>query len=300
MLTTRLWMGGVLIALVVGMLVLDERVSIFPYPFQLLFQCWSAVAACFELTNLLGKNRGLIAPLLFIGVIALTLNNWIVCGAGLSVDQSSLNSELALWRFWATVVAWIVVLHFAIFLWEMAAYRQAGRSFERMARTWWGISYLGLMPTFFAQIRWLYDFAVPLGTVALALAIFVPKGCDIGAFTVGKLVGRHRMTPLLSPKKTWEGAVGGIVFAVLVAIGIDRLAPASPLTGNLLAEIGFGVSVGIAGMLGDLAESLIKRDCEQKDASQVVIGYGGVLDVVDAVIFAAPVAYVWFLWLRPA
>src|SRR5262245_19963884 len=108
MLTTRLWMGGVLIALVVGMLVLDQRISIFPYPFQLLFQCWCAVAACFELTNLLGKNRGLIAPLLFIGVIALTLNNWIVMGAGLAADSGRQHDELALWRFWATVIAWIV------------------------------------------------------------------------------------------------------------------------------------------------------------------------------------------------
>lgn len=298
MLTTRLWMGSVLIALVVCMLVLDQQVQVFPYPYQLAFQCLCAVAACFELTKLLGTNRGLIAPLLFVGVVALTLNNWIVSGAGLNAELTQVPTELAIWRFWATVVVWIMVLHFAIFLWEMAAYRQAGRSFERMARTWWGISYLGLMPTFFAQIRWLYFYGAPIGTAALAMAIFVPKGCDIGAYTVGRLLGRTRMTPLLSPKKTWEGAAGGIVFAVLVAIGLDRLGPA-PLRENLWAEIGFGVSVGIAGMLGDLAESLIKRDCEQKDASQVVVGYGGVLDVVDAVIFAAPVAYVWFFWLRP-
>ena len=72
-------------------------------------------------------------------------------------------------------------------------------------------------------------------------------------------------------------------------IGINRLG------GGLsdLAAAGFGLTVGIAGVLGDLAESLIKRDCRQKDASQVVPGFGGVLDVVDSVLFAAPVAYWW-------
>src|SRR5262249_34252678 len=111
------------------------------------------------------------------------------------------------------------------------------------------------------------------------------------------LLGRHRMTPVLSPKKTWEGAAGGIAAAAATAIGLDRFGPAPVLHNALWAEIGFGVTVGAAGMLGDLAESLIKRDCRQKDASQAVPGFGGVLDVVDAVLFAAPVAYAWFHWL---
>jgi phosphatidate cytidylyltransferase len=123
------------------------------------------------------------------------------------------------------------------------------------------------------------------------LAIFVPKGCDIGAYFTGRLLGRHHMTPLLSPKKTWEGAAGGMVASVAIAIGINRLGPVLPL--GLAGEIGFGATVGAAGMLGDLAESLIKRDCQKKDASQAVPGFGGMLDVVDSVVFAAPVAYWW-------
>jgi phosphatidate cytidylyltransferase len=127
--------------------------------------------------------------------------------------------------------------------------------------------------------------------------VFVPKCCDIGAYTVGRLLGRHRMTPVLSPKKTWEGAVGGVAAAILVAIGIDRLGPTPVLMKDYRWEVGFGLSVGIAGMLGDLAESLIKRDCQTKDASAVVPGFGGVLDVVDAIIFSAPASYVWFCFL---
>src|SRR5205814_9807007 len=135
-------------------------------------------------------------------------------------------------------------------------------------------------------------------TVALALVIFVPKCCDIGAYFTGRFFGRHRMTPLLSPKKTWEGAAGGVGMAVLVTFLIDRLTQAHLLQGLVWTEIGFGVTVAVAGMWGDLAESLIKRDCQRKDAGETVPGFGGVLDVVDAVLFAAPVAYCWLHLLR--
>jgi phosphatidate cytidylyltransferase len=128
--------------------------------------------------------------------------------------------------------------------------------------------------------------------MALALAAFVPKCCDIGAYSMGRLFGRHKMTPILSPKKTWEGAAGGLAAAVLVTMAMDRFGPAL-LHRNPALEIAFGLTVGLAGMLGDLAESLLKRDCARKDASSAVPGFGGVLDVVDAVIFAAPVAYTW-------
>jgi phosphatidate cytidylyltransferase len=115
---------------------------------------------------------------------------------------------------------------------------------------------------------------------------------DTGAYFTGRLLGRHKMAPVLSPKKTWEGAAGGMVAAVLTALGINALGPVL----HPLAAVGFGLTVGIAGLLGDLAESLIKRDCQQKDASQIMPGFGGVLDVVDAIIFAGPVAYAWLAW----
>ena len=122
----------------------------------------------------------------------------------------------------------------------------------------------------------------------------MPKCCDIGAYFTGRLLGRHRMTPVLSPKKTWEGRRRAAwLSAVLTAVALDRSGPVPVLHGGDLAAVGFGLTVGLAGMLGDLAESLIKRDCQKKDASQVVPGFGGVLDVVDAVLFAAPVAYCW-------
>jgi phosphatidate cytidylyltransferase len=163
-----------------------------------------------------------------------------------------------------------------------------GESVIRIALTVWLAAYLGLLPSFLAQLRWLSH---QQATTALALAIFVPKCGDSAAYFAGRFLGRHRLTPTLSPKKTWEGAVGGLAASVLAAIGIDRLAPV--VRGGIFSAAGLGAALGIAAMLGDLAESLIKRDCYQKDASQVVPGFGGVLDIVDSILFAAPVAYWW-------
>lgn len=160
------------------------------------------------------------------------------------------------------------------------------------------VGYLGLLPCFFAQLRWWpsREGGGPdlRGETALALTIFVAKGADIGAYFTGRLIGKHRMSPVISPKKTWEGLAGGVVLSVVVAVTLNRLF--EPVLESDARAAAFGVVVGLAGVLGDLAESLIKRDCRRKDASQVVPGFGGVLDVVDSVLFAAPVAYGWMLW----
>jgi phosphatidate cytidylyltransferase len=98
------------------------------------------------------------------------------------------------------------------------------------------------------------------------------------------------MSPVLSPKKTWEGLAGGLIVAMGTAVALNTLGPVLPC---IWSALGFGLTVGVAGVLGDLAESLIKRECRQKDASQVMPGFGGVLDVVDSIIYAAPIAYLW-------
>jgi phosphatidate cytidylyltransferase len=272
-------MGAILIALAVGMLALDQGLAPW-YPFLFVFQLGLALLACFELVTLLGPNRRPQVLVCFVGVTILTLANWGVHVRADNVAQA-----------WFGLLAILTALHLAVFLWEMAWFVAPERSMERMALTWLVLGYLGLLPSFFAQLRWLYPAGDPRGTAAVALAIFVPKCCDIGAYFTGKLIGRHRMTPVLSPKKTWEGAAGGLTLAALVAIAIDRWGPAPVLGSCVPCEIVFGVLVGATGMLGDLAESLIKRDCQQKDASHAVPGFGGVLDVVDAVIFAAPMVY---------
>jgi phosphatidate cytidylyltransferase len=289
MLRTRLWMGALLIAAAAGVLVVDQRFEPW-YPFLLLLVLGLSLLACFELRHLLGAGPRPPAAICYTAVSALVLANWPAHLA----RTLSLPWDLDPWHWISGVFAGVVL---AAFLVEMATFREPGGCVTRIALAVWIAAYLGLLPSFLLQLRWQdgpADGGGNLGTLALALAIFVPKSCDIGAYFTGRLLGRHRMTPVLSPKKTWEGAAGGLTTSVLAAIGIHALGPV--FRGGAWAAAGFGLTVGLAGMLGDLAESLIKRDCRRKDASQVVPGFGGVLDVVDAVLFAAPVAY-W--WLHP-
>ena len=195
---------------------------------------------------------------------------------------------------WLIIVALFVGVLIAAFLLEMRSYTgTAGVVVPRLALALFAVAYLGLLPCFFAQIRWLTADPDASGLM-LALVVFVPKGNDIGAFFTGTFLGRHKMTPILSPKKTWEGFAGGMLAGAGVAVGLSFVVSVFP--GGVPEAIGFGLAVGVAGVLGDLAESLIKRDGQAKDAAKSIPGFGGVLDVVDSVLFAAPVAYLWFRW----
>ncbi len=134
-----------------------------------------------------------------------------------------------------------------------------------------------------------------LGVLPLVSLIAVVKAGDILAYIVGSLVGRTKMAPLLSPGKTWEGAVGSLAGSLLAAWLVFEqagfVAQARPWGGWPV----FGLAVGIAGMVGDLAESLVKRELGAKDSGRILGGLGGVLDLIDSLAFAAPVA--WLLWV---
>lgn len=172
---------------------------------------------------------------------------------------------------------------------EMFFYRQPGQCVTRVAHAVFIVGYLGLLPSFFLMIRWLSS---EHSGWMLALAIFVPKCCDIGAYASGRIFGKHPFTPRLSPKKTWEGIAGGLVFSIGVAVVAGEFVPVFPH--GIGEAAAFGLVLGIAGILGDLAASMIKRDALAKDSSGAVPGFGGVLDVIDSILFAGPVAYFWF------
>jgi phosphatidate cytidylyltransferase len=287
MLRTRLIVGTILAALTAGMLLLDRYLAPwFPFLFAVVFSL--SVFGTAELLRLLPANHRPRPAVCLAGVAAVVVVNWLPT----AVRAGWLNLSAVPADGLACVADAFAAVVLVTFLAEMAAFREPGGAVERMALAVWVVAYLGVLPSFLVQPQLgRSNGDSTSGAVALALAIFVPKGCDIGAYFTGRLLGRHRMTPVLSPKKTWEGAAGGLATAVGVAFALDRLGPVIP--GGAVGTVAFGLTVGLAGMLGDLAESLIKRDCERKDASQVVPGFGGILDVVDAVIFAAPVVYWW-------
>jgi phosphatidate cytidylyltransferase len=278
MLRTRLWMGAILIALVVGALAADPFMDPWaPCLFVLMLSL--SLLACRELLSLLGGEARPVTWLCYATVGGLIAVNWLPSIAGTGNP----------WAILSAAFAGVVLLTFIV---EMARFRAPGHSMERIGLTIFIAGYLGFLPSFLAQLRWLGPSGADASrrpTTAMALAIFVPKVCDIGAYFTGRFLGRRHMAPVLSPKKTWEGAAGGIAASALAAVFINHMGPA--ITGGVLIVLAFGAVVGMAGMFGDLAESLIKRDCGQKDSSRMMPGFGGVLDVVDAILFSAPVSY---------
>lgn len=161
------------------------------------------------------------------------------------------------------------------------------------------ILYLGLLSQFIVRIRM---FAPPGATWLLLYFLAAVKACDIGAYFTGRVIGRHKMIEWLSPKKTWEGLAGGVASSILVAVLASwfatRYAPASSaLHGLFPAPVEaavFGIMMAIVGQGGDLVESLFKRDAHAKDSANAIPAFGGVLDVLDSPLWAAPVAW-WLL-----
>jgi phosphatidate cytidylyltransferase len=186
-------------------------------------------------------------------------------------------------------VAGGVILAFAA---EMRRYSHPGGVMINLAGAVFTFAYLGLLSCFMIQLHMAY------GIGAILSLVIVTKMCDTGAYTFGKLFGRYRITPTLSPGKTLEGVVGGFLFACagswlwfsIVLSYFDKTQ--TPFFGWIL----FGLAVALAGMVGDLAGSLIKRDSQMKDSGRAVPGFGGVLDIFDSLLMAAPVAYVFWVF----
>lgn len=198
----------------------------------------------------------------------------------------------------ATAWYWPQVIHVSMstYLLTVAALTLAGVFLQQHARSGTdgvlancGIScfmlmYLGMLSAFVLGIR------IDVGLWPTLMFFFAVKSSDIGAYTFGRLFGRHKLAPRVSPGKTWEGMAGAVVFAVIVSVafaavfGIIKTGPA----------LAFGAVVAVIGQLSDLTESMLKRDAKQKDSSNRVPGFGGILDVIDSPLFAAPFAYLFF------
>lgn len=150
-------------------------------------------------------------------------------------------------------------------------------------------------------VPFLAGFAVLLlrpddGPDRVVVFILVTVLSDVGGYVAGVLLGRHPMAPRVSPKKSWEGFVGSIVFS---AVGGAVVVPWL-LDGSRAEGVAVGVALMLAATLGDLGESMIKRDLDIKDMGQLLPGHGGIMDRLDSLLPAAPVAFLLLAWLVPA
>jgi len=206
-----------------------------------------------------------------------------------TITGSSILVSIPFWQHW---LGWSCPLlsGFVLFLCFLALfYVHAARfGIEGVIRSCCGgslaILYLGWLACFAMALR------VNYGLWPVVIYVLVVKFSDIGAYTVGRLIGKHKFAPRISPGKTWEGMAGACIFAVILSVVF------ADCTGIMTRPVAivFGGCFAVIGQMGDLVESMLKRDAVQKDSSSHVPGFGGLLDVLDSLLIAAPFAYMFF------
>jgi len=188
---------------------------------------------------------------------------------------------------WSRVALPVAALAFISFF--IVHFRKCENALVQVAVEFFGVCYLSIPFSFMLAI--LYPpVATEDGRFWLLYLIAVTKSTDVGGYFVGKLFGRRPLAPQLSPKKTIEGAIGGFCFAVILSLVFAFI---SRLVGSHLSYFGalwLGALVGVLAQIGDLAESILKRDALVKDSNSIP-GIGGILDMVDSVLLTAPVVY---------
>ena len=174
-------------------------------------------------------------------------------------------------------------------------FRNKGSVIYNAGSTLLGIFYIGLFSSSLIGIREFYPRIENMynrgGFVIIAMFISIWI-CDSAAFFGGTALGKHKLFPRVSPNKSWEGAIFGFIFAILAMI-LSKIFILDFL--NWMTVIAIGIIIGTVGQIGDLVESLIKRDAGVKDSSKLIPGHGGIFDRFDSVLYAAPVV---LLFLR--
>ena len=303
-LSWRLGSSAVVIPLVVGLFIGDWLCG--PTAPLLLLLCIALAArVAWEMVALL-RTRSFEPhfPLVVGCTIAVIVGGWFnrLWPMVTTVDSCTSNLGPAMIAFSLSILI--------LFLNRAIRYREPGHSMETLAAEVLIVAYVGVLLTVTAQLRWVSVTAqvsgvteFEAGYLALGSLLIAAKSGDIGAYTLGRLFGRRKMFPRLSPAKTWMGAVGALLGAALGSLlwlnlatsAFDPNWQAAPWYGTIL----FGVFIAVFGIIGDLCESLIKRDVERKDAAILIPGFGGLLDLLDSILYAGPIAYVVWLVFPP-
>ncbi len=236
-----------------------------PLPwFTILLAIWG-VLAVFEFYRMVATSK--IAPLTYFGLV------WTLLFILSPHFDHAFITPLLLTSGVMLSLVWLVLR------------RQKEGAFIGWAWTIAGILYVGWLLSYFVALRGLDD-----GRNWVFFALFVTFGSDTAAFFIGRALGRHHLVPSISPGKTWEGAIGGIFGAIMVSLFFILPTPLS-LHLNYGQVILLGLLVSIFGQLGDLVESLLKRNTGVKDSGKLLPGHGGFLDRIDSIVFAGVVVY---------
>ena len=219
------------------------------------------------------KKMGMISGLIFVAM------TWWV-----SLSERWTDDAL-----WALLLVILIINFFRL----LVGHGDALRAIRNALGTLFGFVYVAFFWSFFVRLYLEGDPAEPV-KVAFYLLLAVKWG-DAGAYFIGSRFGKHRLAPAISPKKSWEGLVGGIVFSCVVGGGWWLLSDGmlGPYEFPLYHALILGVVLPVIGTLGDLVESLFKRAVNVKDSGAIAYGMGGMLDMIDSLLFTAPFLYIY-------
>jgi phosphatidate cytidylyltransferase len=218
----------------------------------------------------------------------------MICGAVMLCGSFYYFSRMGPARSYDFELAVLLGFLLTVFTRQIFARLRDDEPLQTMAYTLFGLLY----------VIWLFNFMTKLvyitprsadghatGQFYCVYLIAVTKFSDMGAYLVGSLIGRHQMIPHISPKKTWEGFCGALLLSTRASVGLIKLMPTELSALNLTDGVILGLSLGFAAVVGDLAESIIKRSTGVKDSGRFLPGIGGALDLIDSILFTAPLLY---------
>lgn len=196
------------------------------------------------------------------------------------------------------IVAGLMIL---LIISRLGSALEGRKSLDELMRALFGFVYITLLFGFVAKILCLplqNEDGVSMSSWYVLFLVIVTKLTDTGAYCVGSLIGKHKCIPHISPGKTWEGLMGGLLFAFVGAFACRFLFPDHLVAlGSTSWLVGITLSIAVAAIIGDLSESILKRTLEIKDSGQFMPGIGGVLDLIDSLLFTAPVLYFFLIFL---
>jgi phosphatidate cytidylyltransferase len=214
-----------------------------------------------------------------------------------AIPLAAYSATIGLYRPTLGVATLALLVILAAVIWARGT---QGHPLGAAAVTVLGVLYTGGLLSFGYTLRE-YPYAIGnrAGTALVAFPLVLTWASDIGAYFVGRAIGGRKLIPAVSPGKTVSGALGGLVTTIVVSWLYIRFAlvPLASLTMTVPAALLFGAILSVSAQVGDLVESLLKREANVKDSSRLIPGHGGLLDRLDSLLFVLPVAYVLFGWL---
>ena len=288
-LSWRLILSPILISLFIGLFYWDHLIGR-QAPVLFVVCLFFAIRGTWEMTLLL-RTRSFYPrySLCCLGAILIIVATWLK-PFGIGDSEAVALSYLG-----PTMLTFSLVVMF-LFLISAINFEQPGQSMETLSSEILIVVYVGVFLSMTAQLRWVAG--AEAGYLVLGSLIVVTKGGDIGAYTLGRLFGRKKLSPKLSPGKTWWGARGAILFSAIFSWLWLTYMPAmfeeSWKACPWHLSIIYGIVIGTVGLIGDLCESLIKRDVGQKDSATLMPGFGGILDVLDSILYTGPAAYLFW------